>query len=125
MRKLLVGCVLLAGCAARPEATAPRAAPDSRPRLWAVVDTLAINRSAAMARYGPPVSVGGDTARNFNQPDVVDSIVSVRFPHFEAGYSVHPDRRVSLRHITISTPVATLPSQVRPGVSRDSLVAYL
>jgi hypothetical protein len=126
MRGMLAVSLLVAGCATHPSpGVAPAPQPGSRQRLWGVADTLALSRSASITRYGRPVRIEADTVRNFNEPEIVDSIVHLTFPHFEAVYVVHADHSVMLQHITIKTPAPVLPPQVRPGMSRDSLVAYL
>ena len=118
----------LAACAARPRANSggdPAADPMlARRQVWSVVDTLVLNRSAAIARYGPAISVSADSVRMF-ATDVVDSGVTIRFRTFESYYHVYRDGRTELWHVTVAVPGTTLPTQVSPGASRQSLMSYL
>lgn len=117
----------LAACASGSRPTAGQRSLDPmavRRRLWSVVDTLVVNRSAAIARYGPPVTVIADTVRML-ATDALDSSVTIRFRTFESYYHVRPDGRTELWHVTIAVPGTTVPPQVSPGVSRQSLVDYL
>ena len=132
MVRLLTKVLLLSGLAAC--AGGSRATPVmerssdpmlARRRLWSVVDTLVVNRSAAIARYGPPVTVVADTVRMLATPDVLDSGVTIRFRTFVAYYHVYPDGRTELWHVTIAVPGTTVPSAAEPGASRRSLVDYL
>jgi hypothetical protein len=97
----------------------------ARRRLWSVVDTLVLNRSSAIARYGPPVAVLGDTVRSQATPDILDSIVTIRFRTFEALYYVHRSGPTELWHVNISVPGTTVPQPASPGASRQSLLGYL
>ena len=124
MRGFLVLCCLVVGCTAQPAPTATQPVAARRQQLWAFGDTLGVSRSAALARFGRPVSVRGDTVRNFNEPEIVDSVVYVRYPAFESVYRVRAGR-TSLMHVTVSAPAPGLPSQVAPGASKGSLVAWL
>jgi len=96
-----------------------------RRRLWSVVDTLVLNRPAAIARYGPPVTVVADTVRMVATPEVLDSAVTIRFQTFESYYHVYPGGRTELWHVNIAVAGTTVPPQVGPGASRQSLVGYL
>lgn len=97
----------------------------ARRQLWSVVDTLVLNRSTAIARYGPPVTVLADTVRMLATPDVLDSAVTIRFRTFESYYHVRHDGRTELWHVNITVPGTAVPPQVSPGASRQSLVDYL
>jgi len=121
--------LVLAACACGSRTPATRQAPldpmPARQRLWSVVDTLVLHRSAAIARYGPPLSIQADTVRMIATPDVLDSSVTIRFRTFESYYHVRPDGRTELWHVTIAEPGTTVPPEVSPGASRQSLVDYL
>jgi hypothetical protein len=123
MRLYPVSLLLVFG-ACQPLGT-PQTAPVGAPeRLWSFVDTLAVSREAAIARYGPPVSSRSDTTRNQAQPAMLDSIVTIAFRHYEAKYYVHAGR-ITLRHINVSAPLASLPPQLRPGASAADFIAWL
>lgn len=97
----------------------------ARHRLWSVVDTLVLDRAAAVARYGPPVAVVADTIRGLATPEVLDSIARIQFRTFESLYYVHRGGRTELGHVTIAVPGTTVPPPVAPGASRRSLVGFL
>lgn len=84
-----------------------------RRRVWAIVDTLALSREAAIARYGQPRIIRSDTVTNY-QRGTLDSVMYLRFPTFEANYYRHADGRGALRSIQMA---------LHQGISRDSLVA--
>jgi hypothetical protein len=98
-----------------------------RPRelLWSVVDSLALRRPMVIERFGNPLSVESKAVPGWIDRSTTDSIVTLRFPLFEAMYHIRPDRSSAIMHVTISRPAASVPPDARPGVSRTTLVRFL
>lgn len=88
-------------------------------------DSLALDRAAALARFGPPLATSGDTVRNEYDPTVLDSIVRLRFRLFESQYYVRADGVALLSHVSVFVPLPAIPAPVRVGASRARVEALL